>query len=486
MLTIRRVNASYIHIQTTQDIELELQDSFSFKVPGYKFTPAFKSGGWSGDIKLFNRVTKRIYGGLFEDILQFAKDREYPVSFNESEFPKDDITPEEVNDFLDMLEIPDIFERRDYQIQAIVEAINSRRATMLSPTASGKSFMIYSLFAYFSKKTLLIVPNVGLVNQMEEDFKAYGYKEEIHKVFAGQDKNTDLPITISTWQSLMTLPEEYFHQFEMVICDEVHGAKAKHLTQIMEKCALAHIRFGFTGTLDGTVTNKMIIQGLFGAVKQVTETHILMELGFVSKLAIKAVIFKYPDEIRKMVSLKGKDKPPLSYPQEIDYLLSCAARNRFIIDLAIKSKGNTLIIVNYVEKHGDRLMKLLKEKVGDTRPVYYVHGSDDANAVRSEIENADGAIIISTFKKFSTGLNIKRLHNIIVASPIKAQITLLQAIGRVLRLADDKEIATLFDIGDDLSWKSRKNYTIKHLLERIKIYNSQKFSYKTHNVEFKG
>lgn len=479
MIKIRKVNASFIEIGTSRDIEMELQEAFSFKVPGYKFMPAFRAGGWSGDVKLFNRVTKQIYAGLLNDILEFAGDREYPVEFNKSDFPVGNITIEEVNEFLDSLDIPDIFERRDYQLEAIQEALQSRRATMLSPTASGKSFMIYTIYRYFGMKTLLIVPNVGLVNQMDDDFKAYGYKDEIHKVYQGQEKDTDLPITISTWQSLMEMPPRWFEQFEMVICDEAHGSKAKEITKIMNFCTNAYVRFGFTGTLDGTNTHKMIIQGLFGAVKRVIGTKELMDMGFVSKLMIKAVILKYPDEIRELVAKN------YTYDQEMDYIVTNKARNKFITDLAARLNGNTLIICNFVEKHGKHLETMIREKVGDTRPVYFIYGKADANAIRKEIEEAENAIIISTYKKFSTGLNIKRLHNLIVASPTKAKITLLQSIGRILRIAEQKEIATLYDIGDNLSWKSKKNHTLRHVLERIKIYNSEQFKYKMHNVEFK-
>lgn len=483
MLKIKHINASFLQVLTSPDIERELQDAFTFKVPGYRYMPAYRAGIWSGDVKMYNRATKRIYAGLLPAIEQFAKDREYDVII-ENPIPEGNpLSLDDVNDFLDTLDIPEKFKRLDYQIEAMQAAINSRRRTMVSPTASGKSFMIYSILRYFAERTLIIVPNTGLIHQMADDFADYGYKGEVHKVYSGQEKDTTLDITISTWQSLVKMPVEWFHQFKVVICDEVHGAKAKQLTSIMEKCEVADVRLGFTGTLDGTVTNKVIIEGLFGAVKQVVETHELMSRGVVADLAIKCIILQYPDDMRKHFA-KNSD-----YPQELDYIVTNSARNKFIRDLSTRLSGNTLVIYNYVDKHGQVLYDAISKEVGDTRPVYFVHGGvkgEDRNQIRKEIEEADNAIIVASYKTFSTGINIKNLQNLIIASPTKARITLLQSIGRILRKHEQKTQAVLYDIGDDLSWKSRKNHTIRHLLERIKIYNSQKFNYQIRKVEFKG
>lgn len=486
MLKIRKINASHLEIGTTPDIENELQDAFTFKIPGYKFMPAYRNGGWSGDIKLFNKKTKQIYTGLLYSILNFARNRDYKLELNQDSFPLIDISIEEINAFLDTLGIPDIYERRDYQLDTIKSAIQTQRRTILSPTASGKSFMIYALYRFFNKKTMLIVPNTGLVHQMEDDFRAYGYTGDLHKIHYGQDKHADCNLIITTWQSMMRMPEEYFEQFEVVICDEVHGAKAKELTKIMENCVNANVRFGFTGTLDGTQTNKLIIEGLFGPVKQVVEARELMDRGVIAPLQIKSILLRYSDETRKYVSSKTKIKMPLEYAEEMTFITMCPERNNLIAKLATQVKGNTIVIFNFIEQ-GKLLYERIKAIVGDTRKVHLIYGKvkgEDRNEIRKQIEFEEDAIIVASYKTFSTGINIKALHNLIIASPTKAKITLLQSIGRILRKIDNKDIATLYDIGDDLSWKSRKNHTLRHFIERIKIYNTEKFNYSMKKVEF--
>jgi superfamily II DNA or RNA helicase len=123
------------------------------------------------------------------------------------------------------------------------------------------------------------------------------------------------------------------------------------------------------------------------------------------------------------------------------------------------------------------------------RKVFYVHGSveaDERELVREITEKESDAIIIASYGTFSTGINIRNLHNIVFASPSKSKIRTLQSIGRVLRLGENKETATLFDIADDLTYKSRKNFTLDHFVERMKIYNEEKFEYKIYSINLKG
>ena len=121
--------------------------------------------------------------------------------------------------------------------------------------------------------------------------------------------------------------------------------------------------------------------------------------------------------------------------------------------------------------------------------MFFVHGgvaTEDREKVREITEKETGAIIVASYGTFSTGINIKNLHNVIFASPSKSRIRNLQSIGRVLRKGDKKTKATLYDIADDISYKSRKNYTLNHLIERIKIYNEENFNYDIVNIPLKN
>lgn len=300
-------------------------------------------------------------------------------------------------------------------------------------------------------------------------------------IFSGQEKDVDKQIYISTWQSIYKLPKKWFDQFECVIGDEAHLFKANSLTTIMKNLGNCKYRFGFTGTLDGSQTHKLVLEGLFGTVKKVTTTSELIEQKYLSEFRIKAIVLGYEDETRQLIK-------KATYQDEMDFLVNHLPRNKFICNLAISLKGNTLVLYQYVDKHGKAIYDEIKNKAVD-RQVYFVSGTisgSDRDDIRRAVELEIDSIIVASYGTFSTGVNIKNLHNIIFASPSKSRVRNLQSIGRGLRLGDRKERACLYDIADDLSWKQTRNHTLNHFVERIKIYNEEKFEYKTYNIPLKG
>lgn len=467
-----------VHLKVVSEphVEQELSDHFTFKVPGYKFMPSYRSGVWSGDIKLYNTRNKLIYYGLLDDIKEFAKSRDYDVVEKDS-FSSVEFSLQEAKEFLESLKLP--ITPRDYQLKAFISAVRNNRQLILSPTASGKSFLIYLLCRYYDMKTLIVVPTTTLIHQMNQDFQSYGYTDECHKIFSGREKDSNSQIFVSTWQSIYNMPKNWFDQFDLVIVDECHLAKANSLIKIMKNLTTCKYRFGFTGTLDGTQTNELVIKGLFGNINRVTTTSELIEQKHLADFKIKCLLLKYPDEVKKLVK-------EYSYPHEIEYIVTNNKRNKFIKNLALSLEGNTLVLFQFVEKHGVPLYDLIKNSTD--RDVYFVHGGVDGeirNSIRGEVEKASNAIIIASAQTFSTGINIKSLKNIIFASPSKSRVRTLQSIGRVLRKSETKTDSVLFDIADDLSWKKKFNYTLVHFMERLKIYGQEKFNYKIYNIEVK-
>lgn len=457
----------------------EISDYFTFYVPGHKFTPAFKNKVWDGKIRLFNAYTGLLYVGLLKRLSKFCSDRDYKLELTSEEFNQTNFTIDKAISFVDKLN--PTMKPYDYQLNAFTHAITNKRTLLLSPTASGKSFIIYLLARYYATKTLIIVPTTSLVNQMYGDFEDYGFNSEkyVHKIYSGHEKTSDKPIVVSTWQSIYKQPKSYFDEFNLCIGDEAHGFKAKSLTSIMTKLTDCPYKIGLTGTLDGTETNKLVLEGLFGSTHQVITTKELMDKRSVAQLNINAIVLDYPDSDKKVVS-------KMKYPEEVDFLVSCTERNNFIKNLANKLEGNTLIMFRLVKKHGHVLRDLIKANTD--KPVYFVSGStnaDDREEIRRILEKEKNAIAICSDGTFSTGVNVKNLHNIIFSSPAKGRIKVLQSIGRGLRISDTKDSMTLYDIADDLSWKSSKNHTIKHFVERIKLYNEQEFKYKIHKVRIK-
>lgn len=487
MVTITTIDATYMRVEAEPHILMEMRDAFSFYVKGYQFQPAFRAKMWDGKIYLMNAFQKRMYVGLWRKLEDWCRRNEYPFVNNLTQVG-DEVGAEE---FIDTLRVSSGGKNiliRDYQRAAFLTGIKEQRQLLLSPTGSGKSLILYSLMRWHvqhHRKVLLIVPTVQLVSQMFTDFEDYSegnkwsVKDNCQKIMAGMTKEITKNVSISTWQSLAKLPPEYFKQFDVVFSDECHLAAAKTLTGILEKCTNAHYRIGTTGTLDGSKTNEMVLQGLIGPVMKVTTTKKLMDEDRLSNLDITCLTLSYSDSDRKALK-------KITYKEEVDWLVSHPKRNNFIVNLSLNMKGNTLVLFQYVEKHGKVLYELAKGKASGGRQLFFIHGgveAEDREYVRQLIETENDVVIFASVQTTSTGVNFKNLHNIIFPSPTKSRVRSLQSIGRGLRKSANKTTCKLFDIGDDLTWKSYQNHTYKHMIERLKFFNEEEFEYKTVKVD---
>jgi superfamily II DNA or RNA helicase len=476
-VTVEYVDDVHIRVRSDAGIAQEISDYFTFFVPGYQFMPKYKSRMWDGKIRLFNPYNALLYAGLLPRLEKFCRDRDYRL-VKEERFRDTELDLEHAVEWIRKLN--PTFPPRDYQVDAFVHAIRKRRALLLSPTASGKSFIIYLLVRYFNVPTLIVVPTTSLVNQMYGDFEEYGFDSEryVHKIYSGHDKLTDKPIVVTTWQSVYQLPKKWFDRYKLVIGDEAHGFKAKSLTSIMSKLTSCPYKIGLTGTLDGTETNKLVLEGLFGSVYQVTTTSALMESGAVAQLDIQCLVLHHPEHVRQQFH-----KAKATYDNEMKFIIKNEARNKFIKNLVLSLEGNSLVMFRFVEDHGEVLVKMIRDATD--RPVYFVAGktnADDREEIRKILEKEKNAIAVCSEGTFSTGVNVKNLHNVIFASPSKARIKVLQSIGRGLRISETKKSMTLYDIADDISYKSKENHTLKHFVERVKIYVSEKFKYQIHKI----
>ena len=484
-LTIEKVNEVYLKITTEPHVEHELKDRFTFEVPNKKFMPQYRNRYWDGYVHLYNLKTKRIYVGLLDKIIAFCENSGYSYNFKENKFyglpfeVDEMVTKEGVKGFMGAIS-PEI-KPRDYQIDGVYDALRYNRKLLISPTGSGKSFMIYCVVRYHVAKKnriLLVVPTTSLVEQMYKDFSVYGWDVEnhCHRIYAGRERVNTNEVTITTWQSVYQLDKKFFEEYDVVIGDEAHLFKSKSLVGIMDKLADAKYRYGFTGTLDGSQTHKWVLEGLFGPSYKVTGTKKLQDEGYLASLDIQCLVLKY------------KPQKFDTYEDEIQFLIGNDKRNNFISNLSVGTKGNTLVLFARVEKHGAILYDLINNKVKGDRKVFFIHGGVDAEnreQVREITEREDDAIIVASYGTFSTGINIKKLHNVIFASPSKSRVRNLQSIGRVLRKGKDKTKAKLYDIADDLTIGSRKNYTLNHFIERIKTYVSEQFNYDITTVNIK-
>ena len=498
---VEKLNETYLRISADEGILRSLSEQFVFQVPGYRHMPSYRSGQWDGYIRLFNEINGLLYVGLFSKVFHFAKENNYPLEYVQNElyhkpFYKGKVSDEVLDSFIKSLQVQsdgEDLDTRDYQIEAIRASLENRRITLVSPTASGKSYIIYALIRWYleeDRKILLIVPTTSLVEQMYADFRDYStangfdVEENAQILYSGKSKVLSTNVMITTWQSIQDEKKGFFEQFTVVIGDEAHGFKANKLKSIMEKCIYCDVRIAMTGTMPKDQSQILTISGLFGSVYEVISTRALMDLGFISDLDITCILLNYDHDTAKMIA-----KNKFDYKAEIDYIVTNENRNKRIANLAANLKGNTIVIFNFVEKQGKPLYDMLKDT--DNKNVYFIHGSvkvAERERIRLEAKDIDNGLYIVSFGTFSTGINMPSIQNIIIASPVKSNIRLLQSIGRGLRLFKGKEKCNLYDIGDNFKAtpKSKNNITLNHYISRIGIYDEQQFSYRIKEVEFHG
>ena len=492
MTKVTKKNEVYLEVDTEASTARSLSEHFTFEVPGAKFMPAYRNRIWDGKIRLYSPQTGELYLGLLSYLQKWLEDWEEPYEISEELTDEKQLDREILNGFINGLKLKSRgkpIEPRDYQIDAVDFAIRKHRALLLSPTASGKSLIIYILVRYYklllkdkeTDKTLILVPTTSLVEQMYSDFVDYGWSENnMQRVYSGHDREVTHSVVISTWQSLYKMPKSYFDSFGLVIGDEAHLFKAKSLTSILTKLDQCKYRFGLTGTLDGMQTHRLVLEGLFGSLNKVISTKKLIDAKTLAEFKIKSLVLTYSEEECKTV--KG-----MSYQDEMDYIVTHKMRNKFIKDLTLNLKGNTLVLFQYVEKHGNVLHQMISEESTD-RKVFYVYGGTDTKTredIRAITEKEKSAIIVASYGTFSTGINIRNLHNIVFSSPSKSRVRTLQSIGRGLRKSESKDTATLYDIADDFTHKSKRNFTINHFQERINIYAEEEFDYEITRIRIK-
>jgi superfamily II DNA or RNA helicase len=480
---VSKKDESFIQISAEDSVGYELSEYFSFYAPGYQYTPLFKNGMWDGKVRLYNRRYNTLPAGLIGYLQKFAADRQYNITIDDAVLITTNFSIAEADAFAKSLSLPHI--PHDHQIEAFAKSIRNRRILVVSPTGSGKSLLMYMIVRYLQlsyKRGLVIVPTTSLVEQLFTDFISYGWNSNkyVHRMYAGKSKKIEHFLTISTWQTLHLQDPEYLKQFDFVLGDEAHNFKAKSLTDIMGGLTNAAVRVGTTGTLDGTKVHKLVLEGHFGPVFQAATTRQLMDEGKLADLKIKCLILKYPEETCK--SLKKS-----TYAEEYEAVILSESRKKFIRNLVLSLKGNTLILFQLVRKHGGPMYDDIVAHTKD-RNIFFVHGGVDTmdrEDVRRITEESTDAVIVASYGTFSTGTNIKNIDNVILGAPSKARIRNLQSIGRGLRKTDTKNSVMLFDIVDDLRVGKHVNFLLKHFVERANIYNEEKFPFKQYMIDLK-
>ena len=475
-IIISQPNQVFIKIACSQGLAQELGEHFSFMAPNAKHDKRVRQKLWDGKIRLFNTRTRLLHAGLYEKVVEFAERFGYQVIDAREGQQFQEVTDEQIELFLKALNLPEDRTPRDYQLNGLRLAASKKRALLLSPTSSGKSLLIYMICRWFNKKTLIVVPTTTLVKQMSQDFYDYGYSKDVSQILAGASKQDLNKITVSTWQSIYTMPPEWLQQFDVIIGDEAHGFKANSLKTIMESTN-ASVRIGTTGSLDDMKVNELTLQGLFGSIHSLITTRELMDRGQVADLMIFAYDLEYPTDVRK---LARKMKP--EYDDEMNFIYTHKKRMKFVYSLLGRLNGNKMVLFKKLS-HGQEMYEHLRQIYPN---VHLVNGNvetDVRDQIRALTEASNDAIIVASYKTFGTGINIVNLQHVLLAASLKSKITLIQAIGRALRRGGEKTKAYVHDIGDNMSIGQYVNYAYRHFLGRLELYTKQQLPFKLLRVQ---
>lgn len=342
-------------------------------------------------------------------------------------------------------------------------------------------------------KSVLIVPTIMLTTQMYEDFKSYGMEDIDSVHLIGGDnkvKHFDKPVTISTWQSLIR-SSELFEGVHCMMIDEAHKSTSGTFENIISPNATdTMFRLGYTGTLPKNLADRMTLLSVIGASKKYITPRQLIEMGLATEVQVKCLYFNYPMEERNLL-VKA------SYQDEVKFLVTHPRRTNKIAQIAIKisTDGNTIVLFDRVEqgealaietvrlKFGKAVTKKELQDANNPYKIFLVTGSTKASTretLRQMMEIETGIILYGTSSILSTGVNIKRLKNLVFASGGKSSITINQSIGRLLRKHVSKDITTIWDVVDDLTIQRKKsvtkNHFFRHYEERLDIYSENEYN----------
>lgn len=479
MVTVHPLDNVYCTVECSDATAKELNDYFTFQSPAAHFIRRqARYKRWDGKIRLFKFRTRTLYVGLIPRLEEFCRDRDekFASLINASESQWSDARIERAVQSIPGLKLAP----RDYQHDSVCFLLQSERGIVQSPTGSGKSLAIYLVQALLNVKTLIVVPTVGLVTQLASDFQDYGFDiNQLHTISAGKTKDASARLYISTWQSIFEQPPEYFNQFDCIVVDEVHHAKAKSLTHLLEQATRVRYRFGFTGTLDDTEANRLILEGLFGNVFTATTTKELQKRGELADLNVHIIQLKYSDaECKEQRKLND-------FNEELGYIVQHPARLKLTVETVKKLQGNVLVLFQFIDLHGKPLYDALTKACPD-KDIHYIAGeveADNREAIRKYVEHAKGNnVIVASYGTFSTGINLRNLKHLVFASPSKSKIRVLQSLGRALRTHEDKTHASLWDIVDDLCIGKHTNFAFKHAQIRNAYYAAEHFPVVTHRI----
>jgi len=417
--------------------------------------------------------------GLLEEIIEFCMQKQIAVSWSEK--VKEILYPSLSKTYTYPYELK--LKLRNYQQEIVDKCITNGRGTVVLATAGGKTLTMAGLLEYYYKnfsrnfKCLIIVPDLGLVNQTKGDFKDYKTSFTTSKWTGKDELNLSSNVIVANLGILQSSKQDisWIEHIDLLIIDEVHKLRrGNKVNKILCKVKTSN-RFGFTGTLPPDNLDKWNIFGKIGPQLFEKMAHELRDEKYVTPARVHVLEINYSTPTNQIY--QGNNSNAF-YLQENEFIRGNTYRNNLISKLCNKLDNNALILVDYIE-HGELLTAALQE-VCKKKKVYFIQGSvdtDERKKIQNYIEKKKNIVVVAISKIFSTGINIKNLHYIVFAGGGKAKIKIVQSIGRGLRLHTNKKELIIFDIADNLRYGQR------HVEERLTLYDNEdiKYNFTTYN-----
>lgn len=492
-------------IAKNQTILDELVEAFTVDNPSAFYSQQY---GYAGEPKLYNvNPFGYFLSGLLFDVLEWIKTqygslRYLAVSAQCANYIADFVKPLEryitnqfeITDLVDDVgTVIEKFEKRAYQDEA-VDALFRKgfgRGLIEIPTAGGKSYIlanfIWNVMCKFSSNAhvMVIVPSIQLVDQLQKDFCEYGIQRQlIARLRGGMSKKekrendvSKAQIVIASRQSLQDHLKE-IPPPDVLICDEAHTCLAKSTSEMIQNIK-AKIRIGCSGTLPRDKYKLKQLIGMFGRVVYRENPMDLQDGGFISKLRITvySVFDKSVDADRNLLFHEDSAiKYAAANYNGINFDDAARAEHEYfakwygdlyrpVLDKAASMGGNTLILFDKIDI-GQNLFEKFKT-LYPNKPAFYTDGQtkvQDREKIRGDFEKSDGNVLFSNVQIMSTGVSIKRLHNVVFCFSSKSTTRVIQSIGRVLRLYKGKDEANLIDC------VFNTKYSRRHYKERLRLY----------------
>ena len=455
----------------------EIREHFSVDNPAARFSRGFSF------------IPKRLYSitptgqfdiGLIPDIKNFLLEKQYNTTLDVSVDAKQALNPEikaTVNNSLSI-------SLRDYQQDAVAGCLKQGRGISVLGTGAGKTLIIASLLeSVFQNsknkatfKCLVVVPDLGLVEQTFGDFAEYKVSFSYSKWTGSHTPNLESNIIIANSAILQSQFEknDWIKFVDVVVIDECHKlSSGNKITKLIQKIN-TYNKFGFTGTLPETNIDKWNIIGKVGPVLIEKSSHFLRENKFLTSAVVKIFELHYLNGPIRPTTTNGKNE---KYRNELDFIYTNSFRNKVITTTCSNFKNNCLILVNHLD-HGERLFDILSNQLKD-RQVFFIKGEVEVevrNEIKKLMELHNNIICVAMSSIFSTGVNIKNIHMIVFASGGKSFIRTVQSIGRGLRLHNEKQQLIIIDISDALE------YGKKHSIKRKEIYTKEQITFTEHII----